>query len=170
MRIGLTGTPGVGKSTIAALLREQGASVIDLNEWATAHDAISGTDADGTKVIDTDRIDVDGMPDPCIVDSHMAHTLPVDAIWLLRCDPRILRERLSSRGYTDSKVQENVEAEAMDLILQEAMDSGIPVVQRDGTRRTPSESLSAFQEVTTEALKSSDLEPVDWSDALLDGF
>ncbi len=170
MRIGLTGTPGVGKSTLARLLADAGRIVIDLNEWAKLHGAIAGEDDDGTVVIDTERINLDDMPSDCIIDSHMSHNLAVDVVWLIRLDPRPLRQRLAARGYTISKVMENVEAEAMDLILQEAMAEGRMVIQRDGTHRSPEELLTSFMQATTEGIKSSDLEDVDWSDALLEGI
>ena len=170
MRIALSGTPGVGKSTLADLLRQQGETVIDLNAWASAHNAVIGADADGTKVIDTDAIDIGAFPTDCFIDSHMSHVLGVDAVWLVRLDPHALRPRLEARGYSASKVQENLEAEAMDLILQEALAHCDVVVQRDGTHRSPKELLASFGEARTEALKSSDIEPVDWSDSLLDGF
>ncbi len=170
MRIALTGTPGVGKSTVATLLREAGEAVVDLNAWATEHDAITGEDADGTKVIDPDCIDVAQMPADCIIDSHLSHVLPVDMVWLIRCDPAVLRGRLEARSYSPAKVTENLEAEAMDLILQEALAQGVPVVQRDGTHRTPEALVTSFQQTKTEALKRHDLDDVDWSDRLLDGF
>lgn len=170
MRIALTGTPGVGKSTVAGLLEEAGETVVDLTAWAKEHDAVADTDSDGTVVIDTGRIDLDAFPEDCIIDSHMAHALAVDMVWLIRCDPRVLRGRLESRGYSESKVQENLEAEAMDLILQEALDGAAVVVQRDGTHRTPEELVASFALSRTEALKSHDLDDVDWSDQLLEGL
>lgn len=170
MRVALTGTPGVGKSTLAALLRNEGRTVIDLADWADDHQAITGTDADGTRIIDTDALDVDAMPADCVIDSHMAHLLDVDVVWVVRCDPKVLRGRLEARGYAETKVQENLEAEAMDLILQEAMDLHDAVVQRDGTDRDPAALLASFQAATTGTLKGPDLDSVDWSDRLLEGI
>lgn len=170
MRIALTGTPCAGKTTAAERLRAQGTAVIDLKAWAIETGAVSERDDDGTLVIDTDALDVDVLPADCVIEGHMAHHLPVDVVWVVRCNPRTLRPRLEARGYSAAKVMENLEAEAMDLILQESLAAGIPVIQRDGTDRAPEELLSAFAEVTTDTLKGPDLEPVDWSDQLMEGL
>lgn len=170
MRVALTGTPCVGKTTAADTMRKQGTVVVDLKAWAIETGAVSGRDEDGTLVIDTDSLDVAVLPPHCVIEGHMAHHLPVDAIWVVRCDPRALRPRLEARGYSSAKVTENLEAEAMDLILQESLATGIPVVQRDATHRTAAELLSSFAEVSTDTLKGPDLEPVDWSDRLMEGL
>jgi adenylate kinase len=99
-------------------------------------------------------------------EGHLAHLLPVDAVWVVRCDPAVLRGRLEGRGYPEAKVRENLEAEALDLILQEALGQHRRVVQRDGTRRTPGELYAAFADHPLDSLKGPDLEPVDWSDQL----
>jgi adenylate kinase len=46
---------------------------------------------------------------PEIIDGHLSHHLPADAVVVLRCDPATLRERLSERGYSSAKVESNVE-------------------------------------------------------------
>jgi len=70
------------------------------------------------------------------------------------------------RGYGLAKVRENMEAEALDLILQEALDIVPRVIQRDGTRRTPEGLFAAFADSHRVAAIGHDLEPVDWSSQL----
>lgn len=167
MRTAITGTPGAGKTTLAALLEAQGERVLQLATWARRHGAVNGRDeADDADVIDMDILERAPLPPDCFVDGHLAHLLPVDEVWLLRCDPAVLRPRLEARGYSPSKVQENWEAEAMDLLLQEALATGARVVQRDATRRSAEELLAEFRRVA--AARGHDLEPVDWSQRLLD--
>jgi adenylate kinase len=101
-----------------------------------------------------------------LFEGHLAHLLPVDVAWVVRCDPDALRPRLESRGYAASKVRENLEAEALDIILAEAVDSCPRVVQRDGTRRTPAALYKAFADAGLGGPKADDLEAVDWSDRL----
>lgn len=165
--IAITGTPGCGKTTLARQLRKQGRSVADLKQHAMDVGAVVGHDEqDGSDVLDLDVLRR-APPAADFVEGHLAHELPVQAIWVIRCEPSILRGRLEARGYGPGKVVENLEAEAMDLILQEALAAGVPVVQRDGSRRNPDELLSSFVETEPAGLKSHDLEPVDWSPWLL---
>lgn len=165
--IAITGTPGCGKTTLAAELRGAGHSVADLKQHAKQIGAVVGHDElDGSDVLDMDAI----LAEPPIADfveGHLAHELDVAAIWVIRCNPLALRDRLAARSYSSGKVEENLEAEAMDLILQEAIAQGVPVVQRDGTCRTPSELVSSFVGTKPGGLKTHDIEPVDWSDWLL---
>ena len=87
----------------------------------------------------------------------------MDGAWVIRCDPSVLRGRLEARGYKPAKVVENLEAEALDIILQEAVDQQRRVIQRDGTRRTPEALYKAFADIPFDSLKRNDLEPADWS-------
>ena len=163
--IAITGTPGCGKTTLAGLLRADGRRVADVKTLAEEQGAVAGHDAlDDADVVDVDALTI---PEVDFVEGHLAHLLPCDAIWVIRCDPVKLEARMAARGYGHEKIRENLEAEAMDLILQEALDAGVPVIQRDGTQRTPKALLSAFAEVEPASLNSHDIEPVDWSDWLL---
>lgn len=169
MHIALTGTPAAGKTTLARLAEEKGWRVVSINAWAKQTGCIVGhDDEDGSDIIDVDVL-AQHMPagdEDVLFDGHLAHLLPVDVAWVVRCDPDILRGRLEARGYPPAKVLENMEAEAIDLILQEALDSVPRVVQRDGTRRSPEELFSAFVDLGSGSMKDHDIEPVDWSHRL----
>lgn len=172
MRVALTGTPGVGKTTLADEARRAGWQVVDVKAWARACGAVVGHDASD----DADVVDVQQLaaavgrfptgPQHVLFEGHLSHELPVDQVWVVRLDPTELRRRLEARGYSASKVQENLEAEALDLLLMEALDTGRPVRQRDGTRRSPPQMWKAFAVPGFEQLKGHDLERVDWSDRL----
>ena len=167
-RVALTGTPGVGKTTLAAVAAADGWTVVDVKAWASAEGCVVGFDEeDQAAVIDVERLSR-RMPegDRLLFEGHLSHLLPVDLAWVVRCDPDALRPRLEARGYGPAKVRENLEAEALDLILQEAIDAVPRVVQRDGTRRSPQALYKAFADAGLGAAKAGDLEPVDWSERL----
>lgn len=152
--IAITGTPGCGKTTLAALL----AGVIDLKAYAAKTDAVIDYDeTDEAAVIDMDAIQIS----EGIVEGHLSQFLEPDECWVIRCDPRVLAPRLEARGYAPAKVQENVEAECLDIILQEALECANVVIQRDGTHRSPEELLSSF--LASSGCTEHDLEPVDWT-------
>jgi len=122
MMIGITGTPGCGKTSVAELLRKNGHPVLDLKTtvgpFVLEHD-----DASGSDVVDTDAW-ADQFPyTDGFVEGAFAHYLPCDKIIVLRCRPDVLRERLAPRGYPEEKIRENLEAEALDVILIETTDA-----------------------------------------------
>ena len=42
---------------------------------------------------------------------------------MIRCDSTILYDRLSKRGYSEKKLDENMDAEIMQVLLEEARES-----------------------------------------------
>ena len=62
-------------------------------------------------------IPVDGF-----VEGHISHLLPADRVIVIRCRPDILQGRLRMRNYSEEKIQENLEAEILDVILVETLE------------------------------------------------
>jgi adenylate kinase len=60
-----------------------------------------------------------------VIDSHLALSVipcdDVDICFVLRCDPYLLYDRLSRKGFSEDKVLENVQAEILDIVLGEAV-------------------------------------------------
>jgi adenylate kinase len=52
---------------------------------------------------------------------------------VLRCSPGILAGRLQERGYAETKVKENVQAEILDVILCEACETEAQVCELDSS-------------------------------------
>lgn len=161
MRIALTGTPGTGKTTIARLLPYR---IIDIN--MLVKDGLNfGVDQDrGCLEADMDglekrlhEIDSDEI---CILEGHFSHHFADRAI-VLRLAPSALRPRLEARGYLPQKVQENLEAEALDVILVEAVELCPRVDEIDTTGRTAEEVAAQVCKIINGEL---DLPPgqVDW--------
>jgi adenylate kinase len=107
----------------------------------------------------------DEIEETILVESHFAHEMDVDAIVLLRADPLVLVERLRARGWSEAKVRENVEAEALDVIAQEILDSGIPSVEVDATSRSVesiAQAILGIAETPPEALKGNPVGSARW--------
>ncbi|WP_181693154.1 adenylate kinase family protein [Natronomonas sp. LN261] len=139
MRVAVTGTPGVGKTTATELVGTD-LDVLHLNDLVREEDLTEGTDEErDSLVVDLEAVSerLGGRTD-VLVESHVAHHLDVDRVIVLRCRPALLETRLSDRGETDAKAAENAEAEALDVILSEAVDRhGIDsVYEIDTTERT----------------------------------
>lgn len=142
MRVALTGTPGTGKTTVAALLPYR---VIDLNALVKGGLNFGIDPERGCLEADMDGLDkrLDELDDAnadtiTIIEGHFSHYFANFAI-VLRLDPQELKKRLEARGYYDKKVRENLEAEALDVILVEAVESCNRVDEIDTTGRSTAE-------------------------------
>jgi len=48
--------------------------------------------------------------------------MDVDAVVVLRCHPEELKKRLAKKGWSEKKMRENLEAEALDIVLERALE------------------------------------------------
>lgn len=129
----ISGTPCVGKTTIAEALYDKldNCELIKINDLAISNNLVLGNDPDkGYKIIDIEALDkvlnekiADCTSEILIVEGHLTHLLSnPDFIVILRCNPSILEERLAERDYSDTKIRENLEAEALAVCSCEAFD------------------------------------------------
>ncbi|KDE08286.1 hypothetical protein MVLG_01549 [Microbotryum lychnidis-dioicae p1A1 Lamole] len=144
----LTGTPGTGKTTHASQLIEalQALEIpaasssspetpawetINVSEFVKANDCHSGYneewdtyDVDEDKLLD--ELEIVQRKGGRILDWHTCDIFPerwIDLVVVLRCEHSTLWTRLEKRGYTLNKIQENNEAEIMQVVLQDARES-----------------------------------------------
>ena len=132
----VTGTPGVGKTSFCTAMVEDCADKLQLthlkvNEVILSGKLHTGRDEErgGCLIVDEDRL-VDACEEQlkrggCLVDSHLCDCWPldwIDLVLVLRCDNTRLYDRLEERGYAQRKISENVEAEIMQVILDEARE------------------------------------------------
>jgi adenylate kinase len=132
----ITGTPGTGKTTVSEIVAKKLESPrIAINDLVDEKHLYNGLDKEkGYKVVDLDSLSreikiilLDNSENKhVIVEGHLAHNFPTDDlvgfVIVLRTRPDILRKRLNTRGWSDSKVQENLEAEALDICTFEAVE------------------------------------------------
>ena len=140
----ISGTPCTGKTTVATSLNDYLAEngfdskLIKINDFAIENDLVLGEDPDKFyKVIDIDKLndclnkkindflseDSDNSIKVLIVEGHLSHLCEgADKMIVLRLNPSILKNRLEERNYSESKIQENLEAEALAVCSAEAYD------------------------------------------------
>ena len=160
VRIAVTGTPGVGKTTFCSAMDHQTKSV---EEIAVSHECLGDTEEDGAVPIDLEKLirNIDWPEgDLDLIDGHLSHLLPVDAIVLIRCHPDILRKRLSERGYPQSKVDENVECEFIGIIAAECLDT--PCLELDSAIGLRSMITCVERWITDGFKPSRPNEGIDW--------
>src|SRR2546426_6476882 len=165
--VALTGTPGTGKSSVATELERRGYYVVRLDRFAEEHKLISGFDAArGTREVDIEALDREVHVPAKIgfLVGHYAHRLSVDLTIVLRCHPRTLRERLQARGWPEGKIKENLEAEAIDIITQEATARGPFVYEIDTTSETPEAGAGGGREILQAQTQGREARRPDWTD------
>ncbi len=152
MTIALTGTPGTGKTTVCGIIREHSQyrkqySIIDLNKLILGEKLYTGKD----EKRDTYEADMDKLEErmkqitsqiprgmDVIMEGHLSHLLPADAVIVLRAHPVALRKRLGKRkDYSFAKVKENADAEALDVILVESTERNKKVFEINTTDMNP---------------------------------
>lgn len=133
----ISGTPCTGKTTVANDLNEYlsdngfDSKLIKINDFAFENDLVIGEDPDKFYKV----IDIDGLNDCLneeitqisnsilIVEGHLSHLCEgADKMIVLRLNPSILKDRLEERNYSESKIQENLEAEALAVCSVEAYE------------------------------------------------
>ena len=175
MLIAITGTPGVGKSTVSKILAHR-FQVIDIHSYAEEHGLFEEYDEEaGSYDVDVEKLndsiiseEYDG---DVFLDGHLSHFVDCDKIVVLRCEPHILHDRLKARGYDARKVMENVQAEVLDVILEESMESGAEVYEIDCSHMTPTEIADRIEH-TVILGEADDASPgsVDWSAEMEEWF
>ena len=157
----MTGTPGTGKTTVAALLHYR---TIDINSLVRGGMNLGLDPERGCLDADMDALSghlksLDS-EEPIILEGHFSHHFAHWAI-VLRLSPSALRPRLEARGYSQAKIRENLEAEALDVILVEAVEMCPRVDEIDTTGKSAAEVAGMIRKIVEGRL---DLPPgqVDW--------
>ncbi|APA08121.1 hypothetical protein SS1G_00209 [Sclerotinia sclerotiorum 1980 UF-70] len=128
----ITGTPGVGKTTHCEQLAEDtGLKHLSVNDVVKEKGCHEGWDDElKSWIVDEDKL-LDEIEDEVkqggyIIDWHACELFPkswIDLVVVLRVDSTLLYDRLKTRNYPEAKLQENLDAEIMEVLLEEARES-----------------------------------------------
>ncbi len=176
-RIAITGTPGSGKTTVTefALANSNAEwllSVISDKELAEMNGFLGEIDSnDGARPIDVEKLATTlseqwkQYPDcDMLIDGHLSHLLPVDAIVIIRCNPEVLQIRMKERGWSKSKIDENAEWELLGAAWNDEHEwGGTPVLELDSTETNVESLFSHIETWVRDGFKPKSPEQrIDW--------
>ena len=150
----ITGTPGVGKTSVARMLASRiNAVYVNLTKLATEENLILEFDVDRqTRIIDEAKVKhrlveiIENAPRDVLIDGHYAVFVApknmVTHVFVLRRNPIELKKILEDRGFSGQKLWENLAAEILDVCLADALnfaDESAKVCEVDVTGKNASE-------------------------------
>ncbi|EHB11065.1 Adenylate kinase isoenzyme 6 [Heterocephalus glaber] len=120
--IPITGTPGVGKTTLGKeLASTSGLKYINVGDVAREGALYNGYGEEyECPILDEEKVEKGGV----IVDYHGCDFFPerwFHAVFVLRTDNSILYKRLETRGYNEKKLGDKIECEIFQVLYEEAM-------------------------------------------------
>lgn len=133
----------------ALVSRRLGVRCVSIEEVARKHGLIDRDSRVDTKAL---RVKLATWTEPSVLYGHLLpQVLPkavAKSVVVLRCDPTVLKERLSARGYPAAKVRANVEAELIGLISADSLRAfgKATTLELDTTESEPSSLLRYFEE------------------------
>ncbi len=176
-RIAITGTPGSGKTTVAefALANSKAGwqlSVISDKKLAEMNGVLGDIDSnDGARPIDVEQLATTlseqwkQIPESdMLIDGHLSHLLPVDAIVIIRCNPDVLQIRMGKRGWSKSKIEENAEWELLGTAWNDENEWGdTPVLELDSTETNVDTLFAQIETWVRDGFKPKSPEQrIDW--------
>lgn len=157
----ITGTPCVGKTTTAKQLAAKISSqYLNLTDYAKTYSLTLGEDTERkTTIIDEEKMRTKlaqtietSENSNIIVDGHYAAAVTptnlVCNVFVLRRNPKELKEFMKKCGFNDAKLYENLSAEILDSCLIEAMQTQQgKVCELDVTGKTVNENVNEILNV-----------------------
>jgi len=175
----ITGTPCVGKTTITKQLATKiDATYINLTEYAKTFDLAIGEDLERkTTIIDEEKMrnylaetikKIEKIN--IIIDGHYAAAVTptnlVTNVFVLRRNPKELKQFMLKSGFSDTKLWENLSAEILDTCLIEALQTQPnKVCELDATGKTIDEIVKEIIQFLEKGKKCC-VGIVDWLESL----
>ena len=128
MRIGVTGTPGTGKTTFSKeLSRRLNLKYVNIEDIIIQENLHMGFDESrDSYILDIERaykrmleIAESNTVYEGLSLAYLADEEWLDKIIILRCNPYILEKRLAEKGFKPEKIKENIASEILDVIPSE---------------------------------------------------
>jgi adenylate kinase len=172
----VTGTPCVGKTSVARLLASKlDALYVNLTELAVHENLISGKDEERDSIIvDENRMrhKIREIIEGCdqnniVIDGHYAVSVVpkkfVTYVFVLRRDPVELRKFMEQCGFSGRKLWENLASEILDVCLVDALNihEKEKVCELDVTGKSVKEVISEILDVL-DGHKECHVGVVDW--------
>lgn len=141
--IAISGTPGTGKTVVAeALSKLLGWKLLKLNEISEKKGMFCGYDnVRKTKIVDVDKLaeEVRKLRGNLVIESHYSQDIPNDLTIVLHCEIKELKKRMTKKGFSEKKIEENLQAEIFEVCSQEARDLGRKILEIDTSGKKPDE-------------------------------
>jgi len=150
--IAISGTPGSGKTSLCDALESAKIQCERLQELAQRYECLGSVDEhDGAAPVDIHRLAEVWEPPSSglvMVDGHLAHLLDIEAIIVVRCEPKELSQRLNARGYDEAKIRANTEWELMAGTWAELLEFEVdlPVLELNSSEHSVEELASLVLE------------------------
>lgn len=162
----ICGVPGTGKTSIVSFLKND-FSVIELGNVIKEKKLYTFFDErTGSFVINEEEVDrvARGLYGENVIiewiDLSFLSEQP-NGVILLRTNPVVLKKRLESRNYPDSKVRENVMAELLGVIRKNLSDKWHDkTIDFDTTATSPKEAAEAVRDIITGKIQPKEV--IDW--------
>ncbi|MHA2304606.1 MAG: AAA family ATPase [Candidatus Hodarchaeales archaeon] len=130
LRVYITGVPATGKTTIAKKLSDLlSLQYLEINSVVLEKGLFFGYDINRESVIIDEELllkelnlNLRKINRICLVGPMISLDKVFNMIVVLRCGIKVLRERLSVRNYSMAKIEENVEAEIMNIIYYDSIN------------------------------------------------